>query len=164
MKIVMIVPIVLASALLSGCRSPESTSKNSQVNPELKQNLADSVALPPPGRYLSPSAVKRNGSQISALVDSVIILDEFYYKLFATMRTVEPLNALESLAEPHQSLELHPDYLLSSTGTPLPGNERNAGILRLRSTHPGEIFHALISYSASRGWMISRADSALVIH
>jgi hypothetical protein len=156
MNLVLSASIFLLSAFLAGCRSTESASKNPTTPLGSKTVIADSAQVQPAERIKNPTTITQNASVVSAVVDSILLLDEYSYRLFATVKSVDAKGNRASIAETGQAVDLRPAYNRSESGAIDVHDEGNARILQLRHAKPGETFHGIISLSSTGGWVISK--------
>ena len=156
MKLIILLFLVPLMMFVVGCRSSESVQKSQEQHSDTTRVVLQSLGV--------PTTIMQNASNVTATVDSIILIDENRFRLFVTILSVEPKGGMASLAESNQKLELRPGYVLTDRGIIDGNDERNKNIMRLRLTHPGDSFAGTISLSMPGGWVLSRVDNISFTH
>lgn len=164
MRAIIISSVIPMAIFIADCRSSEHGRKSPPDSSAAVQNASESTKVAVPHQTGAQTTIKQNSSFVTAVIDSIIPVDEFRYRLYATVLTVEARGAMENLAESNQKLELRPEYTLNDRGVVDTNDERNKSILRLRSAHPGETFSGKVSLTVPGGWIITLVEKITPKH
>lgn len=116
--------------ILGGCCSSRNSScqiKAAKSDSVITQNLPKNVAR-----------ISSNSSRIVVVVDSLQILDEERFKLFATLVSEVEENSESPTPDISKKLELLSDYYLDDNGKIDRSHERNIRLLRIRNFTNGD--------------------------
>ena len=140
-----ILPIVFFYIVISfvGCTSTEST-KNSTAS------SADTSKVP----ELPPTVVMKNMTRVTAVVESIEVIDDVRYTLSAFISAAEPVGSMTSLAQTGERLSLYPYYELDGSGLVDKNSVRNKPLMMLLNAKQGESFKAIVAQDKWGGWMI----------
>ena len=164
MKINIVLSVFPICIFLVGCRSSESTQNSQSPHTDTLSVVVENHNVPMPRRVNSPTTIKQNVSYVTAVVDSIHLLGEYDYRLFATIRTVTSKDGMESFVEPHQQLELRPALQTVDDQGADANDERNKKILQLRTTQRGDSFIGSISLTIPGGWILTHVENIVFTH
>lgn len=147
MKILFVITLVALAAIVTGCCSSQKMEKTGSSVPDTQRHPGQT----PPGEGTS---IKRNGAAVTAVVESVAVIDGDRYRIFVRLDAVTAAEGMDSPAEQGRRLVLSPEYALDWNGIVDHSNERNKRLLSLHSAKPGDKFRGTISMIARKGWVI----------
>jgi len=143
---------ILASAtvcllLAAGC-SCDKAQKSGSAASDTSQHR-DQI----PGN--KDAAIKSNAMAITAVVESVAVLDDVRYRLFVSLISTDShTEGMETAADSGRRMVLSPEYALNAQGKCDRSNERNNRLMTLLSAKPGERITGKISLLQNEGWVI----------
>lgn len=158
MKRALLLVLVVALCLTSGCSSADSSAVSRTASPDSSLPAKPDAPLPPPVSPQPPS-VKPNLTFVGAAFDSVVVTDSVSYKAYLYIATAFPEGANESLLEAGQHISAEPLYIKSPDGTIDLTVPKNSRLFALRRSVPNQGFVGKISLVPDRGWCIIDVDS-----
>lgn len=147
MQVLIATPLTFLLVCCTPAKPPSDQQKNdgSQQSAETPTPV---VGTPP------PAAVKENLTLIGAVVTGIELTGDIDYVLHLELRTAIPLGGTASLAEPGQSLAVHPGYRKNEQGEISLSGEQNKRLHDLRSLKEGEFVLGRISLGQDGIWYI----------
>src|SRR5437660_11474231 len=101
------------------------------------------------------AAIKSNNMAVTAVVESVAVLDDVRYRLFVRVVSTDSHNeGMETVADSGRHMVLSPDYALDEQGKCDRSNERNKRLMTLLSAKGGDRIAGNISLLQNGGWVI----------
>lgn len=143
--------------LLAVCSSACSSSDSKQSRVEQEDTIRTLESQLPPVQPPQPAAIAPNRSLIGAIVTSVEIEDGLNYSISVELRTAIPIDGLESIAEPGQSVTLKPAYRRNEAGRIDPTDELNKRLYDLRSLKLGDFLMGKISLARDGVWYLEES-------
>ena len=153
MKFIILPSFILLLVFLNSCGSTASSAK--------METVQDSVQKPTP---VQPTTIKPNGSFVSVIVDSIILLDGYNYSVYGKIISALDQPGMIGFAVPDQVITLTPEYFLDSSGSIALTHERNIKLLKFRDTKPGDGFMGNISLQEKKGWVITSILDFIYTH
>ena len=145
-------PLMLMSLVFigPGCTTQKPAQKADDTGSPGRETITrDPQALPQEGTTL-----RRNGASISALVESVSLLEDDMYTLFVRLDSAVAIEGMDSPAVQGQWLTLSPGYVLDEKGHVDRSNDRNKRLMSLQSSKQGDQFKGKITLEAKKGWVL----------
>lgn len=136
------------SLLLLNC-SP-SKRDSDRTRPESAPEQPREPAVVPQ----SPAAIVQNMTLIGAEINRIELDGEYGYILHLELRTALPAGGMASLAEPGQSLLVHPQYSRDEDGSLDQTDERNQRLYQVRSSAIGDPLIGKISLGQDNVWYL----------
>ena len=106
----------------------------------------------------SPTTIKPNASLVTAVIDSLILIDDLQYRIAVRINSSTSVAGMATLAEPGQRTVLSPQYLLDNNKSIETTSDRNKKLLTLRSSKPGDTFHGKISLVEEGKWVLVEVE------
>ena len=105
------------------------------------------------------AAIKSNAMAVTAVVESVAVLDDVHYRVFVrVISTDSRTEGMEAVADSGRHMVLSPEYALDGEGDWDRTSERNKRLLTLLSARPGDRIAGKLSLLKDKGWVIVDAE------
>jgi hypothetical protein len=143
---------ILASAavcilLAAGCSS-DKAQKSGSASTDTSQH-GDQLS------GMNGAAIKSNAMAVTAVVESVAVIDDVHYRLFVRIISSDSrAEGMETVADSSRRMVLSPEYVLDEQGKCDRSNERNNRLVTLLSAKSGDRITGKISLLQDKGWVI----------
>ncbi|SRR2546426_1112672 len=143
---------ILASAavcllLAVGCSSDKAQKSDSAASDTTQHGELF------PGK--KDAAIKSNAMAVTAVVESVAVLDDVRYRLFVRLLSTDSqTEGMEKVADSGRHMVLSPEYALDEQGKCDRSNDRNMRLMTILSAKPGDRIAGSISLLQNKGWVI----------
>ena len=142
----------VSSAIIGiGCHSPETMKQTASSGGGTTKPRAEA-------QESSPTIIKPNASLISAVIESLVIIDDLQYRIAVRINSSTSVAGMATLAEPGQQTVLSPQYLFSNDKSIETTSDRNKKLMTLRSAKPGDTFRGKISLSGEGKWVLVEVE------
>lgn len=149
MKAIVLLIIML---LLIGCSSKKEALKESK---EENQTVEQPIANPVPANI---TTLKENSTLVSAVVDTLIIIDEYNYELKVKIITAIPDDWQVSVIEPDQVVNIYPAYILDENHKVDLQNPINQKIHELRNLIREGMFIGKVTLAKDNKYYVTKVD------
>lgn len=144
---------IIISLLFVSCSSKKESTKEDPIEHQTQEQTVNN-----PSPTNTVTTYKENSTLVSAILDTLIFLDEYNYELKVKIITAIPDNWSESVIEPDQEVTIYPAYILDENQNIDLKNPINQKIYELRNLVKKGMFIGTVTLAQDNKYYVKKVD------